>query len=127
MSTRSVANRPSRSELKHFELLLRNRRQALLKDVEALEKDEKEASKEISGASIHSADRGTDRSENDVNLGCHESASLEIQEIDEALERILDGSFGLCQTCDEKIAKVRLAAIPYTRLCLACKKADEAT
>jgi DnaK suppressor protein len=54
-----------------------------------------------------------------------ENESDELQEIEEALERIRDGSFGLCESCKKKIPKERLKAIPYTRLCVNCKKKEE--
>jgi RNA polymerase-binding transcription factor DksA len=73
---------------------------------------------EPSALPSHIADQGSDRGRVDVSLGRRESASTEIQEIDEALERIRDGSFGLCENCDKPIVKGRLEAIPYARLCL---------
>ena len=53
------------------------------------------------------------------------SESDELQEIQEALERITDGSFGICDICDKTIPKMRLKAIPYTRLCIPCKQKEE--
>ena len=48
-----------------------------------------------------------------------------IGEIDEALKKIEEGSFGTCEGCKTKISKKRLKAIPYTRLCLKCQEAKE--
>jgi DnaK suppressor protein len=42
-------------------------------------------------------------------------------EIDEALRRIEDGSFGVCERCDESIADARMKANPATTLCIDCK------
>ena len=48
-----------------------------------------------------------------------------ISKIDEALARIGDGSFGLCEECSEPIAVERLKARPVTTLCIECKAAQE--
>ena len=49
----------------------------------------------------------------------------EIEEIDEALRRIGAGSYGICEGCAKHIPLARLAALPATRLCVACARADE--
>lgn len=46
--------------------------------------------------------------------------NAELREIDRALRRIEDGSFGECTTCGEPISEQRLAALPYTSLCIDC-------
>jgi RNA polymerase-binding transcription factor DksA len=61
----------------------------------------------------------------DVDFSCMESISREIGEINEALARVREGRYGLCEGCGKAIAPARLEAIPYARLCLACKKAEE--
>lgn len=126
MTTHHAPETLHEKELKHYEEMLLKRRQAMLKDVESIEEEEAGAAEGLSGHSIHSAERGTDRSAHDVSLGCMESATDEIQAIDDALARLREGSFGICDTCGEQISRPRLAAIPYAQLCLSCKKAEEA-
>ncbi|HLY74043.1 MAG TPA: TraR/DksA C4-type zinc finger protein [Planctomycetota bacterium] len=125
MTTRPVAEGPSQTELQHFKEELWTRRVSLLEAVRSLEDEETSSGGTVSGLSIHSADLGTDRASHDVSLGCRESAIDEIQEIDEALRRIDEGTFGICGTCGCGISMKRLKAIPYTNLCLLCKKAEE--
>ncbi|HEY3304992.1 MAG TPA: TraR/DksA family transcriptional regulator [Candidatus Binatia bacterium] len=48
-----------------------------------------------------------------------------LDEIDEALQRIVDGTYGKCASCGEYIALARLRALPTTRLCIACARARE--
>lgn len=43
----------------------------------------------------------------------------------EAAGRIANGTYGICQTCGEKISQRRLQAVPLTRFCLACQEARE--
>jgi len=46
--------------------------------------------------------------------------------IDEALVRIDNGTFGICRDCGGPIAEARLTAIPWTRVCIACKEKQKA-
>ena len=119
----------SKSELNEFKALLLTRKKVLQGDVKTLEdeacKKGSEAAGDLSTLPMHLADLGTDSHEQDVSLGLMENESDEIHEIQEAFERIKDGSFGLCETCRKKIPKERLRAIPYTRLCVTCKKKEE--
>jgi len=45
--------------------------------------------------------------------------------IDEALARVVDGSYGLCEDCGGEIAEGRLQALPFTRLCMSCQSDRE--
>jgi DnaK suppressor protein len=46
--------------------------------------------------------------------------------IDEALLRLDKGTYGICRDCGEPIAPARLAAIPWTRVCITCKEKQKA-
>ena len=124
-TTNGTVDKLTRDELDQFEAALLERRRVLLNDFQAIEAQEAQAASSDSVLSTHLADVGSDRASSDVNLECQASTSSEIRDIDEALERIRDGSFGLCENCDQPIAKARLEAIPYARLCLPCKTEEE--
>lgn len=51
---------------------------------------------------------------------------LEVQvgEIDEALKRIEDGTYGICNNCGKAIMPERLEALPYAELCIACQRLE---
>jgi DnaK suppressor protein len=49
-----------------------------------------------------------------------------IQEIQSALDRIEEGSYGSCERCDEPIPSKRLEALPWARMCVTCQSALEA-
>lgn len=57
-------------------------------------------------------------------LAQHESR--ELAQIDRALARLRDGSYGKCEMCGKKIAVARLSALPYTPLCIECQREVEA-
>ena len=119
----------SKAELKEFKALLLTRKGVLQGDVKTLEdeacKKGTDAAGDLSTLPQHLADLGTDSHEQDISLGLMENETDELHEIQEAFERIKDGSFGLCETCRKKIPKERLKAIPYARLCVSCKKKEE--
>jgi len=117
----------SKAELKQFKVLLVLRKRQLLGDVNKMETEalKKADAGDLSSLPMHMADQGTDNFEQDITLGLMESEGEELQEIQEAIDRIADNSFGVCENCKKAIPKPRLKAIPYTRLCLACKKKEE--
>ncbi len=61
--------------------------------------------------------------ENDlhVNLALKQTDTKLLRAIDEALQRVDQGIFGICMDCDEPIAEARLDAVPWTRVCIDCK------
>jgi RNA polymerase-binding protein DksA len=59
----------------------------------------------------------------DYTLG--DNAEQVISEIDAALERIEDGSYGTCSSCGEEIPHARLEANPWASLCIDCKRRAE--
>lgn len=125
MTANGVARRFSEKDLARFKELLLERRRLLLGDLQTLEETEAGNVPELLEHTSQLADFSAAREASDVSLGRRESETTEIQEIDDALERLEDGSFGLCEDCAAKIARDRLEAIPYARFCLKCKAAQE--
>ncbi len=89
---------------------------------EALHSTGGESSGGLSNAPLHPADLGTDNFEQELSLGLIENQEQALTEIDDALERIRQGSFGKCEECGAAIAKGRLDALPYARHCVACAR-----
>ena len=58
-------------------------------------------------------------------LGERDRKKLEL--IQNALDNMDDGTYGICEECDSNIAKPRLKAMPFTRLCIECKNEEERT
>ena len=68
-----------------------------------------------------SGEGGTVTVDRERNLALSGQASLAVEEIDDALKRIEDKTYGYCERCFQPIPKPRLRALPYARLCVACK------
>lgn len=70
-------------------------------------------------------DRATQESDRNFELRIRDRERKLINKIKEALERIDDGSFGICEVCGEDISEGRLRARPVTTLCIDCKIEEE--
>ena len=65
--------------------------------------------------------------ERDFAMGAINRESVRGREIKAALQRIERGSFGICLNCEEEITSKRLAAVPWTALCIVCQEAADRT
>jgi DnaK suppressor protein len=59
--------------------------------------------------------------ERERDLALSAQALAAVEEIDKALEKIVAGTYGVCEKCNENIPKERLKALPYAALCVKCK------
>ena len=71
------------------------------------------------------ADVATDTYDREFSLGLASNERKLIYEFDDALKRIEEGTFGVCEDCKSLIAKNRLKAVPYARLCVKCQEKKE--
>lgn len=68
-----------------------------------------------------SGEGGTVTVDRERDLALSAQALVAVEEIDDALARIAAGTYGACERCHQPIPKPRLRALPYARLCVACK------
>jgi DnaK suppressor protein len=92
---------------------------------EAMRKGGGEASGNLSNMPIHLADLGTDNFEQEFTLSLLQNEEQALKEISDALDRIDQGTFGKCEECGKEIARERLKALPYARLCMECARQKE--
>jgi len=71
------------------------------------------------------ADRATAESDRSFTLRIRDRERRLIRKIQAALQRIEDGSYGICEECGEDIGVPRLKARPVTKLCINCKSKQE--
>lgn len=82
----------------------------------------REASEEQPVYSLHMADAGTDNYDRDFALSIASSEQEAIYQIDQALNRLRDGTYGTCELTGKPIESERLKAIPWTRFSAAAEK-----
>jgi DnaK suppressor protein len=113
----------SKRELESFRQLLLTLRERITQEITFLSGDNlnrsaREASGDLSSYSIHMADQGTDNFDREFALNLMSSEQDILYEIDGALRRIEDGTYGICEMTGEPIERERLKAIPYARHCI---------
>ena len=77
------------------------------------------------GAGHDQADVGSTAFERDHEMSLARHSREMLSQIEHALERIDDGSYGVCESCGNPIGKLRLMAFPRATLCVACKQREE--
>lgn len=92
---------------------------------ETLRKSAKDDSGDLSGYGQHMADAGTDTFDRDFALSLVSSEQEALSEIEAAIKRVHDGTYGICELTAKPIAKERLLAVPFTRYSAEAKKQVE--
>ena len=119
-----------KEELERFKKVLLLKRNLLSGDMgtlqkEALKQNRQDATGDLSNMPIHMADIGSDNYEQEFALGLIQNEEITLREIDDALDRIDKGGYGICDNCDKKIPAPRLRAKPQAKYCIECKKLEE--
>ena len=105
----------SRQDLQYFRNLLLEKRREIIGDVGSMESEAFKGGSNLSNMPIHMADVGTDNFEQEFTLGLIESERQILRDIQEALVRIDNGTFGVCLGTGKAIPKVRLEAVPWAK------------
>ena len=77
------------------------------------------------GAGDDQADAGSKTFEREHEMSLANNARDMLEQVHHALDRLADGTYGMCEGCAKPIGKHRLQAFPRASLCLACKQAEE--
>ncbi len=70
-------------------------------------------------------DAALDGAQTEINSQLAALESRELTQIEQAIQQIREGHYGICEGCGEKITLVRLKALPFTTTCIACQRAEE--
>lgn len=118
-------NSLTKKQLDYYKSLLVEKMKEIMGDVSSLEETLSPNSGDISSMPVHLADIGTDNYEQDFNLNLMEEERKTLVEIQQALTRIQNGTFGFCEGLGTLIEENRLEAIPWTRYSLEYAKMIE--
>ncbi len=113
-------NNLTNADIEYFKELLLSKRRELVGNVnemedETLSKSRLDASGDLSSVPIHMADIGTDNYEQEFALGLMDGERKLLKEIDEALDNIEQGTYGICEGTGKAISKARLKAKPWAK------------
>lgn len=92
---------------------------------ETLNKSQRDASGDLSGYSFHMADVATDNYDLEFNLDLASSEQQVLNDIDEALRKMDENTYGVCEGCNKKIKIGRLKVVPHARNCIECQTKQE--
>ncbi len=125
-----MRNKFNKKELSGFKKMILKRKEEVLEEIkhisdDTLKKTQKDASGDISGYTYHMADVATDTYDREFSLSLASSDRKVLYELDDAIKKIEEGTFGVCEECKSLITKIRLKALPFARLCVKCQKAKE--
>jgi len=125
-----VKKKLNKKDIVYFKKLILERKDEIVSEIkhiseDTLKKSQRDAAGDISGYTYHMADIATDTYDREFSMGIASNERKLIYDIDDALKKIEEGSYGICEDCKNLIAKTRLKAIPYARLCLKCQEKRE--
>ncbi len=101
---------------------LKDRRNYLLKEVRLRLNEFKNSDTD---RLTDTADIAANLIEDEIVMSIAQGEAREIDQIDNALEKIESGKYGVCECCGKSINKQRLLAIPFVSLCIKCKEDEE--
>ncbi|MBN2138223.1 MAG: TraR/DksA C4-type zinc finger protein [Sedimentisphaerales bacterium] len=114
------------SDVRHFKQALLAKQQDILNIVISMENEAlRQDRTDLSNMPFHIADLGSDNFEREHTLSLTASERRLLMEIEDALIRIENGTYGLCEGNGERIPKARLRAVPWARYCLKCATLSE--
>jgi RNA polymerase-binding protein DksA len=108
-----------------FRKLLEAERVRIVKEIEGIQTldhttSQEDESGELSSYDQHPADAATETFLRERDVALEESAEAILRQVEVALRKIDEGTYGTCERCGKEIAPARLQAIPYTPFCIEC-------
>jgi DnaK suppressor protein len=103
------------------ERLLEMRRQTLRE----ISDDLKEGREGAKDEGMDTYDLASEERDREISFILTDREREKLQAIQEALGRVDEGSYGICENCEGEIAPARLEALPFTRLCVSCQAERE--
>ncbi|HBQ38193.1 MAG TPA: hypothetical protein DD714_04205, partial [Candidatus Omnitrophica bacterium] len=107
----------NKQQLKQFKEALMRERAKFAGEIRAIAKEvsknPRDASGDLSAYTVHPADMSSDTYERELSANIASSEQEVLYQIDEALKRLDEGTYGTCQECSKPISLSRLRAVPY--------------
>ncbi|NLB59635.1 MAG: TraR/DksA family transcriptional regulator [Lentisphaerae bacterium] len=102
-----------------------NLRERITRQISFLATDNLQRNPDDAEVNFRSEEQGTDNFDRDFALNRVSMGQDILLEIDEALNRIQMGSYGICEDCGRAIEQARMDALPYSRMCVRCQSKSE--
>ena len=120
----------TKKDAEYFKKLIMQIKEKVIDEIkhisdDTLKKSQKDASGDISGYTYHMADVASDAYDREFSLGLASNERQSLYELDDAIKKIEEGTFGICEECKSLISKTRLKVVPFARLCVKCQERKE--
>jgi DnaK suppressor protein len=119
MATKKTAAASRKKFLGKVREHLQEMKTKLLGEIDSELRAEREGNKD---EGMDTYDLASEERDREINFILSDRERVKIKQIDDALERIEEGSYGVCESCGLEIAEERLDAMPFTRLCRDCQQ-----
>ena len=126
-----MENKYSKTKLEKFKKAISKKMGAVSDDIESIKEGIGNASNKQGGVtpdsifSVHMADAGTDSHEQEKNFMLMNRESDYFKNLKVALERIEEGTFGVCKICNNLIPEERMMEVPNATKCVQCKEKEK--
>jgi DnaK suppressor protein len=129
-AAQSTRKRLNKDELKYFENLLNEKKETLIQELDYIEDNamrlnSKDGAGDLSSHAYHLADHATETQDREQAFHLASREGRFLYYIEEALDRVRAGTFGICKKCGTLIPKARLEAVPTAKMCINCKSRQE--
>lgn len=119
----------TKQQLKEFRARLLEERAKFAGEIRSIARDAskspRDASGDLSSYTVHMADMSADTYERELSADLASSEQKVLYQIDEALKRMDEGTYGVCGQCNKPIILSRLKAVPYAAQCIECQRSKE--
>lgn len=121
-SLKAAAGKPNKKDMEKYRRALQEKKaeisREMVKNKDAGEENADESTQDI-------ADKATSAYTKEFLFSLSDGERVMLNQIDEALDRIEEGAFGLCTHCGNALSEKRLTAVPWTPYCLDCMELSE--
>lgn len=119
-----------KKELAKYKKMLLSEKRSLKEELKTFTDDEKmsqkESTGELSSYDNHPGDDGTTTARREISQGVKDNVISLLKQVEDSLNKIEVGNYGICQNCGDEIKEDRLEVVPYTSFCEKCKETGEA-
>jgi DnaK suppressor protein len=111
-----------KDQLRRYQQILLKKKSELMSNVSEEEREGREA---VTVEAKDFADMATEAYGQELNFTISDAGRKNLRDIEDALIRIRDGSYGVCERCGKAIDEPRLEILPHTRYCINCQEVVE--
>jgi len=114
-----------KKKMQGFRDLLNNKMESSQELLNKIQEANQVESHEISSSDSHPADLGTELFDKEHGMALEAAQELTVKEINQALKKTENGTYGICEFCKNAIDPKRLKVLPQTRYCIECENNKE--